>query len=282
MPDGEDPGDLAGSSEGRERLRQAVDEAVPFLKYRIERALGSESLDTPEGRTRAAEKAMALVGEHPNVLYRDQYLMEVASLTRMDPDRLRPMLVRRPVANRFVDDGFDYEDGYAVRDNEPEQRTLVVDRREAELVRMLIHRPDELGGRVCRHLFAASGTLRAFEVVSSGDDWIHRLDEEPEQVAGLLRRLAVDEVDEESDPLEELGWVVGDTAGRIMRDVKSAAVVDMSRYRELQPLVQWTKLRTEELVDATARVAAIDALLAWLHGYLATEGGTDGRDARAS
>jgi len=313
LPDGEDPGDLAGSSEGRARLNEAVSDAVPFLRYRIERALGSESLATPEGRTRAAEKALALVAEHPNELYRDQYLMEVASRTRMDPDRLRPMLVRRgasgsprsgrhdslpdhvyergPAAggNDDVGDrGFDGSaDGFygldGLDESSPRARPghLVMNLRESQLVRMLIHKPEDLVERLSASLFAAEGTRRAYEVVSSGPDWIHRLDEEPEQVANLLRRLAVDEVDEESDALEELGWVVADAARRVRRDIEADAQVDMEHYRELQPLVQWIALRAEELVDSRTRVGAIDALLAWLNEHQSTEGGPNGGDARA-
>jgi len=323
LPDGEDPGDLAGSPEGRVRLTEAVTNAVPFLRYRIERALGSETLTTPEGRTRGAEKAMALVAEHPNELYRDQYLMEVASRTRMDPDRLRPMLTRRSVPtsrppvgrndaydaapdhaydHQLGDTGrgdagnYDYHDRGARNypnglldpggfddgsDSRPQLGRLAINPRESQLIRMFIHRPEDLVERVSASLFAAEGTRRAFEVVAAGPDWIHRLDEEPEQVANLLRRLAVEEVDDESDPLEELGWVVADAARRVRRDIAADARADMEQYRELQPLVQWITLRAEELVDARTRVGAIDALLAWLNEHQSTEGGPNGGDARA-
>jgi len=318
LPDGVDPGDLSATDDGRERLRSAVTDALPFLKYRIERALGSEDLSAPEGRAKAAEKAMALVAEHPNELLRDQYLMEVASRTRTDPDRLRPMLRRSPQrggpgagrgrgssgsqrgpgdyygdpyesANFVPDGGFQGEFGHGPTeydDDGPAVPALRFDRREAEVIKILIHRPADLEGRVFDFLFDAPGTRRAYEVVASGPDWAGRLDDEPEQVASLLRRLSLEplaETDEGSSPVEDLGWVVGDVANRVLRDVVGAAAADTEKYKAIQPLVQWTKLRTEELSDATARVGAIDALLAWLQGHFVSEqgdqGGSDGVDA---
>jgi len=292
LPDGVDPGDLSATEEGREDLRAAVTGALPFLKYRIERALGSEDLSVPEGRAKAAEKAMALVAEHPNELLRDQYLMEVASRTRTDPDRLRPMLRRSPdpYEGRFGPEaGYQREfsaesvDHY---DEGPAVPSLKFDRREAEVIKILIHRPADLEGRVFDFLFDAPGTRRAYEVVASGPDWVGRLDNEPEQVASLLRRLSLEpleESDEGSSPLEDLGWVVGDVANRVLRDVLGQAAADREHYKAIQPLVQWTKLRTEELSDASQRVGAIDALLAWLQGHFVSEhgdqGGGDGVDA---
>ena len=87
---GADPADLGARDP--DALRVAVDGARPFLAFRVERALASADLRSPEGRARAAQAAMAVVREHPNELVRDQYLMQIADRCRIEPDRLRAVL----------------------------------------------------------------------------------------------------------------------------------------------------------------------------------------------
>ena len=92
LPVGQDPADVARSDP--ERLAAAVSGATPFLRFRLDRAFAAGDLATPEGRAKTAERALAIVGEHPVDLVRDQYLMDVASRCRMDAERLRPTLER--------------------------------------------------------------------------------------------------------------------------------------------------------------------------------------------
>jgi DNA primase len=77
LPAGKDPGDLAQTDP--EALRQAVDAAMPFLGFRLQRTLNSRSIDSPEHRARLAEEAMAVVNEHPNANVRKLYAGEVAT-----------------------------------------------------------------------------------------------------------------------------------------------------------------------------------------------------------
>ena len=98
LPPYVDPADLAQSDP--EALRLAVEEAQPFLAFRVDRALSGEALGTLEGRARAAEQATALVREHPNPLVRDQYLVLIADRCGIDIEQLRAMAdstQRRPV-----------------------------------------------------------------------------------------------------------------------------------------------------------------------------------------
>src|SRR5690606_27946390 len=93
-PPGVDPADLAMTEP--DRLAKAVDDAVPFLKFRVDRVLGAARLATAEGRARAAEAALEVIREHPSELVRDQYLMEVAGRCRVEPDQLRAALAQPP------------------------------------------------------------------------------------------------------------------------------------------------------------------------------------------
>ena len=70
---------------------RAVDDARPYLAFRLDRLFGRADLSTPEGRARAAAEADGVVREHPNELVRDQYLMQVADRCRVEPDRLRQL-----------------------------------------------------------------------------------------------------------------------------------------------------------------------------------------------
>ena len=56
LPPGKDPGDLA--REDPEALRRAVQEAMPFLEFRVDRVLGRADMRSAEGRARAAEEAI--------------------------------------------------------------------------------------------------------------------------------------------------------------------------------------------------------------------------------
>jgi DNA primase len=77
LPAGKDPGDLAQSDP--ESLQRAVDSAMPFLGFRLQRTLSARPLDSPEHRARLAEEAMAVVNEHPNANVRKLYAGEVAT-----------------------------------------------------------------------------------------------------------------------------------------------------------------------------------------------------------
>lgn len=301
LPDGADPGELAQSPDGAALLAAAVEGAVPFLAYRIGRALSSERLDTPEGRAKGAEKAMALVAEHPNELLRDQYLMEVASRTRVEPERLRSMLARprprqqvqqaqaRP--NRaddhqgWADEAPPYYDddpalvgtvaarpGSAPRAGFDQGPPTRLDPKECELLRLMIHRPVDVAGRVHPVLFTSPTTRRAFELLDE-PGWEAKLPDEAPAVADLLRRLTVETFEGESDPIEDLGWVVRDAALRARRDIAAEARVDKESLREHQPILQWLAERTEELQRSDSRVPAIDALLGWLVSYSESRGG---------
>ena len=63
-PPGADPGDLAGRIPTR--CATAVEDAQPFLGFRLERVLAAGRPRTPEGRARAAEARWRVVAEHPD------------------------------------------------------------------------------------------------------------------------------------------------------------------------------------------------------------------------
>jgi hypothetical protein len=85
---------------------------------------------------------------------------------------------------------------------------------------------------------------------------------EPE-AATLLQRLAVEEVDTESDPDDVLARLVDEAAQRALADLEAAAhqASDPAAYN---PIVGWLKVAVEELRDLSTREAATERLLRWL------------------
>jgi DNA primase len=92
FPAGTDPGDLA--QRDKSALADSITKAIPYLAFRVERALAAEDLRIPEGRARAAEAALEAIVEHPNAIVRDQYILEVADRTRIPPDQLRDLATK--------------------------------------------------------------------------------------------------------------------------------------------------------------------------------------------
>jgi len=63
LPKGSDPAELA--QRDPEELRQKITNAVPFLRFRLDRVLEGANMATAEGKARAAELAMEVLAETP-------------------------------------------------------------------------------------------------------------------------------------------------------------------------------------------------------------------------
>ena len=100
FPLGKDPGDLANSDPGA--LVAAVQNAQPFLGFRLQRVLDTGSIASPEARSRTAEKAMAVINEHPDTNVRKLYAGQVAThvgIPVVDLVRLAERGTRRPAVS---------------------------------------------------------------------------------------------------------------------------------------------------------------------------------------
>ena len=93
FPDGKDPGELSVSDP--EGLRHAVDQALPFLGFRVNRVLNSRKLRSPEDRALVAGEAMAVVNEHQNPEVRKLYAGQVATHVGIPPADLVALAARR-------------------------------------------------------------------------------------------------------------------------------------------------------------------------------------------
>ncbi|HSL56663.1 MAG TPA: DNA primase [Acidimicrobiales bacterium] len=251
LPRGVDPADLARRDP--DALRAAVEGAVPFLQFRLERVLGAAALGTAEGRARAAEAALAVIAEHPNDLVRDQYVMEVADRLRIDPDRLRAGLTGARRSPRPV----------TARDRRPAaQGSSRRDSPALEALRLVLQRPDDMVDLLHPALFDDEVHAAALEAVrAAGGDVRAAIDGADPDVAELLSRLAVDDTD--AEPLDVAIRLVQEAANRALLDLEADA-----RHSD-DPLayvaaITWLKQRAEELREPDTARSATEQLLAWL------------------
>ena len=185
LPAGRDP--AAVWNDDPEALAGAVARAAPFLEFRVDRLLDAADLASLEGRARAAERAAALVGEHPSDLVRDQYVMKLASRLDIDADRLRSAVVRARSGERAAGPRREVgSPGAAVPG-------AGVARREVDARRWALPAPARVGPRREAALFFDPVARAAFETLAGASEFLGALGSASPEVAALIERLAVED-----------------------------------------------------------------------------------------
>jgi DNA primase len=271
MPPGVDPADVALRSPGE--LVAAVENARPFLEFRLSRILDGADLDSAEHRARAAEEALGVIAEHPNDLVRDQYLMRVADRCRLDVDRLRQRVasgdVRKPAPPEPVrrrreeaadapprtDDpgprvpGHDPEDpgphepsrgrggrAHAAGDD-PSRRPggSRDDSPAVEVLRLAVNRPEDVVDWLDECLFEEPLHLETYRALMAATTIHEAIESSPPDVAAFLSRLSVEEpVDDALDPVL---LQVRATGRRLLAIERSAQDSDLEVLTRLAGLV---------------------------------------------
>ncbi|MBM3671304.1 MAG: DNA primase [Actinobacteria bacterium] len=198
LPPGQDPGDLW--NQDRPRLEASLEGAKPFMRFRLDRALGSADLTTHEGKGRAAATAAAIVADHPSELVRDQYVMELAGRLQIDVDTLRGEAARakdRPREQRPTRrDEPPPDDGDAAAPPAP----LVIDRRESDLLWWVIHEPELVTDWLDVHLLMDPTIREAYVGLTEAHDFHEALGSVSEPAREVLERLAVEEPSSKDEP----------------------------------------------------------------------------------
>lgn len=241
LPAGSDPGDLA--RQDPDRLRASVDQATPFLRFRVERVLGTADLRSPEGRARAAESALAVIREHPSDLVRDQYLMEVADRCRIDAERLR----RGATGGR----GGSARPAATAPRRDPGGPEL-------EALRLAVHRRDDVVGRLHPVLFADERNGAVYEAVAESATVHDAIAAADPGTADLLQRLAVEEATADVDDV--LSQLLRRAVGRAVATLEADARVAPEQALAVSAAIGWLKVTVEDLPDPEAA----DRLVAWL------------------
>jgi DNA primase len=277
LPPGTDPADLARSDP--EALRAAVAGAVPFLEFRVARLLASADLSTAEGRAHGAEAALGAVAEHPDNLVRDQYVMRVATTTRLEADLLRERLDglarsggrrRRDAEPHFAGPGRDPPEGDGpVRPRGRGRRPARATRPGLEALRLAVHRPELVADRLEDVLFLDDLQRRTFAALAGADDLRQAVDRADPEVAGLLRRLSVEEPVVPDDPHADPADAV---VAQLVREAVRQALAERrapgaARGGDLAALATETatvRRWVEDLEDPTRCRGAAEVLVAWL------------------
>ncbi len=254
LPKGADPADLARRDPAA--LKDALSHARSFLDFRVQRALDSSDLRSPEGRAKAAENALAMVAEHPNELIKNQFVAQIAGRVDIPAEQLLRSMGRggrpsvQPVQQRV-----------ARRHDGP----------ETEALKVAIHHPEAVAGRLHEALFTDPAHRDAFLAIATGDPLTDAIENAPPDAAALLSRLAVE--DAEADPIDVLAGLArvatDATVTRLTREMSAGGDIDA-----LAPQIAWLKQTREQLADEDLVSEATEALVTWLAQQADAEGGT--------
>ena len=237
LPAGADPADVARRDPGG--LQKAVMDAVPYLGFRLRRLFEAADLRNPEGRAKTAESALAMISEHPDPLVKDQYLMQVADRCRLSPEQLRALRtapVRAPAGGRpggaGSRGGGEGPAGGAPQRAPGEAPAGPGQRRpparppvpppELEALRLAVHHPEKVAGRLEAALFNSELARAAYEELASAMTLHDAIEGAGPEVADLLGQLAM--VDTSEDPDDVLRRVLDRAAVRALSEIHRQAV----------------------------------------------------------
>ena len=250
LPTGVDPDDLSRSDP--ERLVESVTNALSFLEFRLERELGRHDMDSIEHRARAAEEALTLIGEHPNVLVRDQYVMTIADRCRMDPDRLREM-IRNPRQRR----GSRVQQAPAVA--MPQKGS---DHIEDQAIRLLIDGEEAAENILFESLFVTPMRREIYNAVREAPSVREAVDMLGGDEGGLLIELAAS-TDDELDAQAVLSRLVGLAADRLASDLE-AEMRAGGAVHELNPDVKYLRQWVVDLREPSTDLTELSPLADWI------------------
>lgn len=243
FPKGKDPGELSVSDP--EALADAVQHALPFLGFRLNRVLNSRQLRSPEDRAQVAGEAMTVINEHPNMEVRKLYAAQVATHTGLPPADLVALAERRAKSP-------------SIR-VAPTRRVGTSDNAEFVAIAMLLQRWDDIAPWLVEDLFATDVARRAFlAIAEAGPDIDKALDLADPEARELIERASVMDLDAEP-VIEARNLIAAAVRKRLARGV---SVDDPEQLRAARD----ARLALEALDDPQQADVAAEALLGWLQG----------------
>lgn len=242
FPAGKDPGDLSVSDP--EALKDAVDHAVPFLGFRLNRVLNGRPLRSPEDRARMAQEAMAIVAEHPDQNVQKLYAGQVAAHVGLQTNDLTASLRTHGRAPVRV---------------APARQIGSAENAEFVAIAMLFQRWDDIAPWLVEDLFAHDVARRAFLAVAEAGGAIEpSLELADPEAREFLERAAVADV--EADPVIEARNLIAAATRRLL--AKQTSVTDPDTLRSMRD----ARLALELIDDPESADGAAEALLGWLQG----------------
>ena len=241
LPEGSDPGDLAGRDP--DALRAAIDDATPFLGFRLDRVLAKRALRTPEDRARAARDAMDVVNEHPDVNVRKLYAGQVAAVTGLAAADL-VAAAQSPSRSDTLTAA-------------PVRRIRLPESAEFVALTLLIQRWDDIAPWLIPDLFDSEAEGAAFDAIAqTGGDLDAAMRLASEEAREIIERASVADVD--AYPLVEVRTL---TAAATRRRLQR-----LSRRTEPEVVAEAREARLAlERLDGPETAAEV---LTWLLGWL--------------
>ena len=241
FPKGQDPGELSLSNP--QALAAAVDNALPFLGFRLQRVMTGRQLNSPEDRARLAEQAMAVVNEHPDTNVRKLYAGQVASHTGLPINDLVAIASRRSARP-------------IVRVNAV-RRVGSSENAEFVAIALLLQRWHDMAGWLDEVLFVDDVARRAFLAVAEGDGSVGRsLELADPEAREMIERAAVADID--ADPaIEGRNLIAAAVRRELARTVNEIDPGEILANRD-------ARLALERFDEPTAGNDAAELLLGWL------------------
>ena len=268
LPAGRDPADVWRDDPAA--LAAAVRDARPFLEFRVDRIVLAGDLSSLEARAAVAERAAALVAEHPSELVRDQYVVQLAERLSLDIEAVRSAVTR---AVRRVPIGGSRTAYSGAQSAGGTERAAAMagagrapdpDRREVEALRLAVHEPERLSGRLIPELFGNPLVRGALDALGPEGDLHAALTRANDEERALLERLAVEEPPMGEDPDAYVASVmvqlVESSARRRLDELVRAGDDSASEMKHL--LDELVTARTVSSWSAANRVA--DQLVPWV------------------
>lgn len=88
IPAGKDPADVA-LAEGEEAVKLIFEQAVPLMRFVLEREIDRHRIDTPEGKAKAVRAAVELLSWEPSRVARSEHGFWVARRIGVDPQEVQ-------------------------------------------------------------------------------------------------------------------------------------------------------------------------------------------------
>jgi DNA primase len=245
FPEGKDPGDLASSEP--EALAAAIEEAVPFLGFRLNRVVTGKPLRSPEDRARVATQAVEVINEHPDVNVRKLYAGEVAARVGLPVADLVKSVERRTSRPVIV---------------APVSHTVgVSENAEFVAIALLVQAWDEIAPWLIEDLFFSEIARRAFVTLADAGSMQglilqNALESADPEVRELLERAAVADV--EVPPPSIAFNLIGIAVRRVLG--QRTSIVDPEAIHQDRE----ARRQLESLDDERAALAAAETLLKWL------------------
>ena len=239
FPAGKDPGELASSDPAA--LASAINEAMPFLGFRLKRLFDANPLRSPESRARLAGKAMELVNEHPDANVRRLYAGQVASHTGVSAGELvkvaerggsSPVVVAAPIQHA------------------PEGAGFVA-------LSLLIHEWDTIAPWLIEELFPDDASREAFRALANAEGDVHlALQGIAPDAAEVIERAAVYDI--EADPLVESRALIAAAVRRELARHRTGSDIERIQQDRI------VRNALEDLNKHDRATAASVSLLQWL------------------